>query len=197
MKSNAALSLGSLGLLLGSAFVALIGHAGEHSTPATAPQQHAQPAPQQHAQPAPQQHAQPAPEQHTRAIPEQHANPAPRAAPPPFEAHPSGAHPQGVTVPRHQTRVLAPAVVAHERTGWSHWEHPEFARPHYYWNWTGVLNVTCIAEDSYGDQYPVSEAATPGFGLSSMTGVEDDALDRCYSESGQDTTCVLATCSPN
>jgi hypothetical protein len=53
----------------------------------------------------------------------------------------------------------------------------------------------CVAEDSYGDQYPVSEAAPPGFGLSDMTGVEDDALDRCYSESGQDSTCVLATCT--
>jgi hypothetical protein len=28
-----------------------------------------------------------------------------------------------------------------------------------------------------------------------MTNVEDDALDRCYSESGQDTTCVLASCT--
>ena len=55
--------------------------------------------------------------------------------------------------------------------------------------------MTCIAEDSYGDQYPVSEAAAPGFGLANMTEVEDDALDRCFSESGQDATCVLATCT--
>ena len=43
--------------------------------------------------------------------------------------------------------------------------------------------------------YPVTEAAQPGFGLADMTQVEDDALDRCYAESGQDPTCVLATCT--
>jgi hypothetical protein len=41
----------------------------------------------------------------------------------------------------------------------------------------------------------LSEGAAPGFGLANMTDVEDDALDRCYSESGQDTTCVLAACT--
>ena len=118
-----------------------------------------------------------------------------REAPPPFQPHQAGVHPRGPTVRPHQVRVLAPRIVDHGRTGWAHWEHPEFARPAYYWNWAGVHNVTCIAEDSYGDQYPVSEAAAPGFGLVNMTDVEDDALDRCYSESGQDTTCVLAGCT--
>jgi hypothetical protein len=28
-----------------------------------------------------------------------------------------------------------------------------------------------------------------------MTVIEDDALDRCYAESGQDPSCVLETCS--
>jgi hypothetical protein len=120
---------------------------------------------------------------------------APRQAAPAFQAHPAGAHPRGATVPRHQLRVLQPRAVDHGRTGWAHWDHPEFARPNYYWSWAGVHNVTCIAEDSYGDQYPVSEAAPPGFGLANMTDVEDDALDRCYSESGQDSTCVLASCT--
>jgi hypothetical protein len=101
----------------------------------------------------------------------EHSRAATRPAPPPFQAHPAG------------------------RSGWSHWDHPEFARPIYYWDWVGVHTVTCSAEDSYGDQYPVSEAAAPGFGLANMTDVEDDVLDRCYSESGQDTTCVLATCT--
>jgi hypothetical protein len=118
-----------------------------------------------------------------------------REAPPAFQPHQAGVHPRGPTVRPHQVRVLAPRIVDHGRTGWAHWEHPEFARPAYYWNWAGVHNVTCIAEDSYGDQYPVSEAAAPGFGLANMTDVEDDALDRCYNESGQDSTCVLSTCS--
>ena len=118
-----------------------------------------------------------------------------RQEPPPFQAHPSGVHPRGRTVPPHQVRTLAPRAVDHGHTGWAHWNHPDFARPNYYWSWAGVHNVTCIAEDSYGDQYPVSEAAAPGFGLANMTDVEDDALDRCYNESGQDSTCVLASCT--
>ena len=55
--------------------------------------------------------------------------------------------------------------------------------------------VSCIAEDSYGDQYPVTESTWAGFGLGNMTEVEDNALDRCYAESGQDPSCYLATCS--
>jgi hypothetical protein len=119
----------------------------------------------------------------------------PRPAPPPFQAHARGVHPRGRVVPQHPVRVLAPRAVVHGSSGWAHWDHPEFARPIYYWEWSGVHNVTCIAEDSYGDQYPVSEAAAPGFGLANMTDVEDDALDRCYNESGNDGTCFLATCT--
>jgi hypothetical protein len=118
-----------------------------------------------------------------------------RAPPPAFQAHAPGVHPRGATVHSHQVRVLAPSTVVHGHASWRHWSHPEFARPNYYWDWGHVHTVTCVAEDSYGDQYPVSEAATPGFGLDNMTDVEDDSLDRCYSESGQDSTCVLATCS--
>ncbi|MGA2447529.1 MAG: hypothetical protein ABTD50_02500 [Polyangiaceae bacterium] len=126
---------------------------------------------------------------------EEHYRPAARQAPPPFQAHPAGVHPHGPIVRQHPVRVLAPRAVVHGRSGWVHWDHPEFARPTYYWSWSGVHTVTCIAEDSYGDQYPVSESAAPGFGLANMTDVEDDALDRCYSESGQDSTCFLATCT--
>jgi len=118
-----------------------------------------------------------------------------RRPPPPFQAHPGGAHPRGPTVRPHPVRVLAPRAVEHGRSGWAHWDHPEFQRPVYYWDWPHVHTVTCTAEDSYGDQYPVSEAAPPSFGLANMTDVEDDALDRCYSESGQDATCVLASCT--
>ena len=78
---------------------------------------------------------------------------------------------------------------------WRHWGHPEFVRPVYYWDWGVIHNVTCIAEDSYGDQYPVTESTFAGFGLMNMTAVEDDALDRCYEESGGDQGCYLATCS--
>jgi hypothetical protein len=119
-----------------------------------------------------------------------------RQPPPKFEAHPPGAHPQGPTVKQHPVRVLAPRVVSRvHRRAWTHWDHPDFPRPAYYWNWSIVHSVTCTAEDSYGDQYPVTEAAGRGFGFSNMTTVEDDAIDRCYAESGRDTTCSLLTCT--
>ncbi|HEY4183668.1 MAG TPA: hypothetical protein VGP07_01310 [Polyangia bacterium] len=95
----------------------------------------------------------------------------------------------------HAVRVLRPSVAKFGAHPWRHWEHPEFSRPLYYWDWAAVRNVSCIAEDSYGDQYPVTEEAVAGFGLVEMTAIEDDALDRCYAESGGDPSCYLATCS--
>jgi hypothetical protein len=77
-----------------------------------------------------------------------------RQAPPPFQAHPPGVHPHGPVVRQHPVRVLAPRAVSHGRSGWTHWDHPEFSRPTYYWNWGGVHTVTCIAEDSYGATCP-------------------------------------------
>lgn len=120
---------------------------------------------------------------------------APRPAPPKFIAHPAGQHPHGPIVRPHAIRVLQPRVVVYGGHTWTRWAHPEFARPAYYWDWGIIHNVSCIAEDSYGDQYPVSEATFRGFGLGNMTVVEDDALDRCYAESGGDPSCFLLTCS--
>jgi len=132
-----------------------------------------------------------------RPRPEEQARPHARPAPAPqqFKAHPPGEHPHGPVVRQHPVRVLPPKVVARGRQSWPRWNHPEMARPVYYWNWGAVRSVTCISEDSYGDQYPVSETVGGGFGPDQMTFIEDDALDRCYSESGQDPTCYLATCS--
>jgi hypothetical protein len=129
------------------------------------------------------------------ARPEQHGARPERQEAPHFEKHPAGIHPRGATVRPHATRVLRPTVVVRGTQQWHHWAHPEFARPLYYWDWAAVHSVSCVAEDSYGDQYPVSESTWVGFGLASMTDVEDEALDRCYSESGQDASCYLATCS--
>jgi hypothetical protein len=112
-----------------------------------------------------------------------------------FVPHAPGPHPGGGGLHPHPVRSLAPRAVFHGHTGWPHWTHPDFARPAYYWDWPNVHTVTCTAEDSYGDQYPVSEPAPPGFGIANMTDAEDDALDRCYAESGQDTTCYLAACT--
>lgn len=119
----------------------------------------------------------------------------PRPAPPQFRAHPPGMQPRGRVVPPHQVRVLRPEMYHRGEHHWRHWEHPELARPVYYWNWAAVHGVTCVAEDSYGDQYPITGNVFPGFGLANMSEVEDEALDRCYSESGGDQSCYLATCS--
>src|SRR5262249_7301583 len=110
---------------------------------------------------------------------------------PKWQAHPAGVHPHGAIVRPHPTRVVKPRVIDHGRRVWRHWEHPEFARPLYYWDWGQIRQVSCIAEDSYGDQYPVTEATTSGWGLDNMSVVEDDALDRCYEESGGDSSCFL------
>jgi hypothetical protein len=120
---------------------------------------------------------------------------APRPAPPKFSAHPPGQHPHGPMVRPHPVRVLQPHVMVYGGHEWNHWQHPEFARPAYYWDWNLIHHVSCIAEDSYGDQYPVTEATFAGFALVNMTAIEDDALDRCYSESGNDPSCFLLTCS--
>jgi hypothetical protein len=121
--------------------------------------------------------------------------PPPRPAPPKFQPHPPGVHPHGPMVRPHAVRVMRPTVVRRGQVPWRHWEHAEFARPIYYWDWAAIHTVTCTAEDSYGDQYPITEDTSSGFGLVNMTSVEDDALDRCYQESGGDPSCYLATCS--
>ena len=90
---------------------------------------------------------------------------------------------------------LAPRVVAYGKHSWKHWEHPEFERPAYYWEWSAIHQVTCTAEDSYGDQYPVSQSVFAGFGLNNMSEVEDEALDRCYAETNGDQSCYLASCA--
>jgi hypothetical protein len=123
----------------------------------------------------------------------------PRPAPPTWRAHPPGTHPVNngwhPAYHPHAVRVLRPRVMRYGEHPWRHWGHAEFVRPVYYWDWGAIRSVTCIAEDSYGDQYPVTESTFAGFGLINMTAVEDDALDRCYEESGGDPSCYLATCS--
>ncbi len=126
---------------------------------------------------------------------EEHARPAPRAPAPKFAPHPAGVHPNGAAFHSHPVRVLAPRVIAVGVHPWHHWDHPDFVRPAYYWDWSAIHQVSCTAEDSYGDQYPVTENWASGYGLDNMTTVEDDAIDRCYSESGSDQSCYLATCS--
>ena len=65
-----------------------------------------------------------------------------RAAPPAWRAHPPGAHPRGPTVRTHPVRVLRPRVYRWGEHPWHRWNHPEFARPAYYWDWGVVRNVS-------------------------------------------------------
>ncbi|HVZ75016.1 MAG TPA: hypothetical protein VHJ20_21690 [Polyangia bacterium] len=136
-------------------------------------------------------------EEHHEAVrQERHDERLPARTPPPaWRAHPPGAHPHGPVVRPHAVRVLRPRAYRWGEHPWHHWVHAEFARPVYYWDWNAIHGVTCTAEDSYGDQYPVSLSTFAGFGLENMTTVEDDALDRCYEESGGDPNCYLATCA--
>jgi hypothetical protein len=123
----------------------------------------------------------------------------PRAPAPTWRGHAPGVHPTGPSYHPayhpHAVRVLRPHTMRYGEHPWRHWGHAEFVRPVYYWDWALIHSISCTAEDSYGDQYPVTETTVPGFGLANMTAVEDDALDRCYEESGGDQSCYLATCS--
>jgi hypothetical protein len=168
-------------------------HRGEHHD-----EHHAEPHEEHHAEQHHDEHRPDARDQR----PEWHGGPPPqvrnmerRGEPPRWQPHPPGAHPHGPVARQHGVRVLRPVNVRYGARQWRHWEHPAFARPVYYWDWYNVRQVTCVAEDSYGDQYPVTEDAWRGFGLNNMSDVEDDALDRCYQESGGDPSCYLATCS--
>jgi hypothetical protein len=126
--------------------------------------------------------------------------PPPRAPAPAWRGHPPGAHPVNPgwhpAYHPHPVRVLRPHVMRYGEHPWRRWGHPEFVRPIYYWDWGVIRSVTCVGEDSYGDQYPVTESTFSNFGLENMTAVEDDALDRCYQESGGDESCHIASCSP-
>jgi hypothetical protein len=80
---------------------------------------------------------------------------------------------------------------------WNRWDHPVFARPVYDWDWAVLRLVTCTAEDSEGDLYPVTEDGYIGVVYEDrVSDIEDAALDRCYSETNSDTGCVLLSCTP-
>lgn len=80
---------------------------------------------------------------------------------------------------------------------WVHWEHPIYVRPIYDWNWPQLQVVTCTAEDSFGDLFPVTEDGYFGSVYQDRIGeIEDAALDRCYDESADRTSCRLLDCQP-
>jgi hypothetical protein len=57
--------------------------------------------------------------------------------------------------------------------------------------------VTCSAEDSAGNIFPVTEDEYAGIAYQAeMPSIEDAALDMCYDNSGGDTSCYLVGCNP-
>jgi hypothetical protein len=55
--------------------------------------------------------------------------------------------------------------------------------------------VTCTAEDSYGDLFPVTEDGYFGFEYRErLEQTEDAAIDRCYAETNGDRGCRLLDC---
>jgi hypothetical protein len=80
---------------------------------------------------------------------------------------------------------------------WPHWDRPYWVRPIFYWNWATLHAVTCVSEDSVGDQYTVTEDGYSGLIYQSIVQqVEDASIDRCYAESGNDPGCHLESCTP-
>lgn len=189
----------------------------QHTEAQPSPQQHPQEQPAQQrseAQPSPQQHpqGQPSPQRSESQRPsEQQQGRSVRGeagqtrATPPATSRQQRAQPEGAALRQDPGgnkvrrpgpgRALPPRYAVHGHTGWSRWNHPAFVRPVYRWNWGQVQTVTCVAQDSNGNQYPVIEPTYSRFDLARMSDVEDDALDRCYTESGQDPMCALAGCS--
>jgi hypothetical protein len=80
---------------------------------------------------------------------------------------------------------------------WPVWNHPFFPRPVYYWNWGGLESVTCTAVNAAGEQFPVTNDGYIGdVYQDQLPGIEDAAIDRCYNETGGDSTCHLLDCVP-
>jgi hypothetical protein len=54
-----------------------------------------------------------------------------------------------------------------------------------------------VAQDSDGNQYPVTETDPAGFDYcNNLPETEDQALDYCYYESDNDPGCFLVGCTP-
>jgi hypothetical protein len=58
-----------------------------------------------------------------------------------------------------------------------------------------LTSVTCYAQDQEGRQYGVTEDSWGGYYQSRIALIEDEALDRCYAESGGDNACFLVGCN--
>ena len=80
---------------------------------------------------------------------------------------------------------------------WPRWGHPVFVRPVFAWQWVSLSAVTCTAETSNGEVFPLTENGYIGDVYQAhMEQIEDATLNQCYAESNGDTTCHLIGCTP-
>ena len=88
-------------------------------------------------------------------------------------------------------------VIHHGVSGWRHWDHPDFARPTFNWQWDQVKSVTCSTTDSRGHSYPVTDDGYRGQEYqNAVAQLEDTAMDRCHQESRGDQGCRFGNCAP-
>ena len=161
----------------------------------------------------------PGPPPHHPGPPPHHPGPPPH---PPGPGHPGPGHPPGSPGhpghppcgPGHPGGPSHPGGPGHPGSGggwdhdphhchggdypWYHWEHPWFERPFYYWDWYRLHSVTCTAEDSDGDLFPVTEDGYYGTMYQDrLDAIEDAALDWCYEATQGDSGCWLVDCYAN
>jgi hypothetical protein len=87
-------------------------------------------------------------------------------------------------------------VYRHERR-YAPWRPRTIVSRYYPFEWRRLTGVACYARDSYGYTYSVAENRYFGESYQSrMVEVENDALARCYAESGGDTGCYVYDCDP-
>ena len=99
----------------------------------------------------------------------------------------------GVFMPNHN---FDPIRIRDGYRQWPHWDRPFFARPDFDFNWAQLRLVTCIATDSNGDEFPITEDEFWGYNyMERLTSIEDQAIDRCFAETNGDTGCALLTCN--
>jgi hypothetical protein len=78
---------------------------------------------------------------------------------------------------------------------WPHWDRNNVIRP-YDFEWNNLKSVTCVAQDRYRTQYPVTEDGYEGSTYQDrMSEIEQATVDRCFAESN-DTDCQLVSCTP-
>jgi hypothetical protein len=97
--------------------------------------------------------------------------------------------------PRPPGHVYPPFPSNGNNFPWRRWRHPNVPRPIYDWPWFSITRVTCTAQDSNGYIYPVTEYGNRGAWFPNrLNRIQDEALNRCYYESGQDPGCHLLGC---